>query len=61
MGMSHQEIAEVLEEKQGTVKVRLHRARQALKEILEQECAFEQDERNVLVCIPREDDSQAGP
>jgi RNA polymerase sigma-70 factor (ECF subfamily) len=55
--MSHQEIAEILDEKVGTVKVRLHRARQALKEILNKECAFELDERNVLVCIPVEDQS----
>ncbi|MCB2191807.1 MAG: RNA polymerase sigma factor [Deltaproteobacteria bacterium] len=56
-GMSHQEIAEVLEGKEGTVKVRLHRARKALKEILARECTFEQDERNVLVCLPVEDGS----
>ncbi|MCB2225887.1 MAG: sigma-70 family RNA polymerase sigma factor [Desulfarculaceae bacterium] len=56
-GMSHQEVAEVLEEKEGTVKVRLHRARKALKEILARECAFEMDERNVLVCLPVEDDA----
>lgn len=54
MEMSHQEIAEVLEDKEGNVKVRLHRARKALKEILERECTFEKDERNVLVCIPVE-------
>lgn len=57
MEMSHQEIADILDDKVGNVKVRLHRARQALKEILKQECAFELDERNVLVCIPLEDDS----
>ncbi|MCF8044150.1 MAG: RNA polymerase sigma factor [Desulfarculaceae bacterium] len=56
-GMSHQEIAEVLEEKEGTVKVRLHRARKALKELLARECTFEKDERNVLVCLPVEDGS----
>jgi RNA polymerase sigma-70 factor (ECF subfamily) len=33
-------------------KVRLHRARKALKEILQQECTFEQDERSVMVCLP---------
>jgi RNA polymerase sigma-70 factor (ECF subfamily) len=55
VGMSHQEIAEVLEDKEGNVKVRLHRARKALKEILEQECTFEKDERNVLVCVPVEE------
>lgn len=59
MELSHQEIAEVLEEKVGNVKVRLHRARQALKEILKSECNFEQDERNVLICTPREDDHQS--
>lgn len=56
-GMSHQEIAEVLEDKEGTVKVRLHRARKALKEILARECTFEVDERNVLVCVPVEEGS----
>lgn len=54
MEMSHQEIADVLDDKQGNVKVRLHRARKALKEILERECTFEIDERNVLVCLPVE-------
>lgn len=57
MDMSHQEIAEILEEKEGNVKVRLHRARKALKDILERECAFEKDERNVLVCVPVEDEA----
>jgi RNA polymerase sigma-70 factor (ECF subfamily) len=54
MEMSHQEIADVLDDKEGNVKVRLHRARKALKEILERECTFEMDERNVLVCLPVE-------
>lgn len=54
VGMNHQEIAEVLEDKEGNVKVRLHRARKALKEILKLECTFEKDERNVLVCVPVE-------
>jgi len=49
---SHQEIAELLGLSIGAVKVRLHRARRALKEILQRECSFEIDGRSVLVCSP---------
>jgi RNA polymerase sigma-70 factor (ECF subfamily) len=52
MDFSHQEIADILHIKVGNAKVRLHRARKALKEILQQECTFEQDERSVMVCLP---------
>lgn len=52
MEFSHREIAEVLETTIPNVKVRLHRARKKLKSILEEKCAFEKDERNVLVCTP---------
>lgn len=51
--LSHQEIADILGIKAGNVKVRLHRARKALKEILEQDCTFEHDERSVMVCLPK--------
>jgi RNA polymerase sigma-70 factor (ECF subfamily) len=50
MDLSHQEIAESLGITVENVKVRLHRARRKLKAILEEECTFEVDERNVLVC-----------
>ena len=50
---SHQEIAETLGITVGNVKVRLHRARKALKEILEQDCTFEHDDRGVMVCLPK--------
>jgi RNA polymerase sigma-70 factor (ECF subfamily) len=53
MGLSHQEIADILGIRVGNVKVRLHRARNALKEILERDCSFEHDERNVMVCLPK--------
>ncbi|MCP4668989.1 MAG: RNA polymerase sigma factor [Deltaproteobacteria bacterium] len=53
MELRHQEIADILEIKVGNVKVRLHRARKALKEILECNCTFEHDERNVMVCLPK--------
>ncbi len=52
MGFSHQEIAEILDISVENVKVRLHRARKKLKTILEEECSFEVDERNVLICEP---------
>ena len=55
LDLTHQEIADVLGVNKGAVKVRLHRARKAFREILERDCTFEQDERNVLVCNPREE------
>lgn len=54
MEFNHQEIADTLGITVENVKVRLHRARKRLKAILEEECAFERDERNVLVCTPKE-------
>ena len=52
MEFSHQEIAEIIDISVENVKVRLHRARKKLRTILEEECTFEVDERNVLVCDP---------
>jgi RNA polymerase sigma-70 factor (ECF subfamily) len=52
MECSHQEIADILGITVANVKVRLHRAREKLKPILEEKCVFERDERNVLVCTP---------
>jgi RNA polymerase sigma-70 factor (ECF subfamily) len=53
MELSQKEIADILDIKAGNVKVRLHRARKALKEILERYCTFEHDDRNVMVCQPK--------
>jgi RNA polymerase sigma-70 factor (ECF subfamily) len=53
LGFSQKEIAEILDITVENVKVRLHRARKNLKVILEKKCAFERDERNVLVCVPK--------
>lgn len=55
MDMSHQEIAEILGISVSNVKIRLHRARKALKEILKRDCSFEHDERSVMVCLPKEE------
>ena len=52
MDCSHQEIAEILGISVENVKIRLHRARKKFKTILERECSFEVDERNVLICDP---------
>jgi RNA polymerase sigma-70 factor (ECF subfamily) len=52
-GLSRREIGETLGISPGNVKVRLHRARKALKEILERDCTFEFDSRCVMVCLPR--------
>jgi RNA polymerase sigma-70 factor (ECF subfamily) len=52
MEFKHQEIADILGITVENVKVRLHRARKKLKDILEEACTFERDERNVLVCTP---------
>jgi RNA polymerase sigma-70 factor (ECF subfamily) len=53
MGCTHEEVSEILGITREAVKVRLHRARKRLKAILQQACAFETDERNVLICEPR--------
>ena len=53
MELSHQEIADILGIEVGAVKVRLHRARKRLREVLEQACSFNRDERAVFVCEPK--------
>ena len=52
---SHNEISKILEIRRENAKTRRHRARKMLKEILERECFFEKDERDVFVCIPKKD------
>jgi RNA polymerase sigma-70 factor (ECF subfamily) len=51
-GMSQHDIAQVLGISIDNVKVRLHRGRKRLKQILQTHCTFERDERDVLVCEP---------
>jgi RNA polymerase sigma-70 factor (ECF subfamily) len=50
--MPQHEIAQMLGIPVENVKVRLHRARKRLKQILQTHCTFERDERGVLVCEP---------
>ena len=54
LGFTHQEIADVLDITEGNVKVRLHRARKKMKSILEEHCQFERDDRDVFVCLRKE-------
>lgn len=49
-------IAEVLGVSLEAAKIRLHRARARLRQMLEQGCDFARDERNELICEPRPDD-----
>ncbi len=52
MEFTHKEIGEILSISEKNSKVRLHRARKELKKILNRECSFKYDERNVLICEP---------
>ena len=54
-GLTNRQIAEVLEMTLDTVKIRLHRGREKLKEKLRNGCSFDRDEDNVLVCDPKAD------
>jgi RNA polymerase sigma-70 factor (ECF subfamily) len=47
------EIAELLGENVGTVKIRLHRARRKLQEIMQIGCAVSQNKNGVPCCEPR--------
>jgi len=52
LGLGHREISDILCISVENSKVRLHRARKKLKSILKENCTFEKDDRNVLVCEP---------
>jgi RNA polymerase sigma-70 factor (ECF subfamily) len=52
-GMPNAEVAAALGCTVATAKIRVHRARQKLRALLEQHCTFDRDARNVFVCEPR--------
>jgi RNA polymerase sigma-70 factor, ECF subfamily len=52
-GLSDREMAEALGMSLGAAKIRLHRARRALKLMLERSCEFGRDEQNEFACAPR--------
>jgi RNA polymerase sigma-70 factor (ECF subfamily) len=49
-GFSNKEIADILQISLETVKIRLHRARAKLKEILDEACDFYHSEQSILSC-----------
>lgn len=49
-GFTADEIAQVLGVTRGAAKIRLHRARAALKDLMHAHCRFYRDENNVLSC-----------
>lgn len=51
-GLSSAEIADLVGCSLPTAKIRIHRARQRLRESLTNACDFEIDERGVLICEP---------
>ncbi len=52
-GLGDREMAEALGISLGAAKIRLHRARRALKAALERACDFERDEENEFACAPK--------
>lgn len=48
--MKNSDIAEILDITLATVKIRLHRAKEALKKELQAHCEFSRDERNEFAC-----------
>ena len=52
-GFSDRETADALGISLGAAKIRLHRARRALKVALERACSFERDEQNEFACAPK--------
>lgn len=53
-GFSIEEIAGILGTSSVSIRVRLHRAREELKTLLEEGCDFSRDERDVFVCTRKE-------
>ncbi len=49
-GFKNREIAEIINSSLGTVKIRLHRARKKLRNVLAENCNFYQDKNNQLCC-----------
>ncbi len=52
-GLSDRELADALGVSLGAAKIRLHRARRALKAALERACRFERDDQNEFACAPK--------
>ena len=59
--LKNREIADVLDISLSTVKIRLHRARKKLREVLDTGCDFGHDERNVFFCEPKAPSEEGRP
>jgi RNA polymerase sigma-70 factor (ECF subfamily) len=55
-GLTDREMADALGISLGAAKIRLHRARRALKVALERACTFQRDEENEFACAPKVDE-----
>jgi DNA-directed RNA polymerase specialized sigma24 family protein len=53
---SIEEIAGILGTSSVSIRVRLHRAREELRTLLEEGCDFSRDQRDVFVCTRKEKD-----
>ncbi len=60
-GMTNAEIASALGVSEGTVKIRLHRARSLMREDLSTHCILSRDERDELACDPKSAFGSIGP
>jgi len=49
-GFKNREIADILQVSLDAVKIRLHRARASLKNLLDDACLFEHNEQGILIC-----------
>lgn len=58
--MTNPEIARMLGIPLATVKIRIHRARERLRDALARACSFSSDERGVLVCQPKPEGHDSG-
>jgi RNA polymerase sigma-70 factor (ECF subfamily) len=56
-GLKNQEIAQIVECSLDTVKIRVHRARRVLREVLSEGCDFYHDDRAVLRCDRKQPNS----
>lgn len=52
---TNKEIAQILQISVENVKIISHRGKNKLKKKLEHKCSFSYDERNVFVCVPKQD------
>jgi RNA polymerase sigma-70 factor (ECF subfamily) len=59
-GFKNREIAEILGYSLGATKVRVHRARQRLREVLGENCEFYRSEDDVLQCGRKSDEDSRG-